>query len=385
MMDEKQKIPRIFSVDIYRGYLIALMVIHHYGEWVYHPLNGNILLTLLDYLFIQLGLWPVFNPIAIHQNIALKIQYIFSYLGTYPFMIIVGISLVLSTEIRRGKGYSDSDITKHEMKRVLWILFFHFLLGQIVLGPGTLWWSGVLSIIALNILVGYFFQKFSKKINAIIAILIFTLSPLIKDILNIPAVGYYTDPDPGILGALRFISYNTLAQLIPVLSFTLLGLIIGRYIVDFYRNGKMHNLTYILLIAGGAFWIMGASMDPFAPYYGYMYILVPLQMYEMLYALGVFCISFGILFWITDVKKKHWRIFEFFRLCGTTTLTLYFFHHFLGLNYIMYYNHPLANSLSTFTYFEIWVALWSFLWIYLSLWKRKKFKYSLEYFIRKYS
>ncbi|MHA1298923.1 MAG: heparan-alpha-glucosaminide N-acetyltransferase domain-containing protein [Candidatus Helarchaeota archaeon] len=385
MSEDKLKIPRFSSIDIYRGYLIALMVIHHYGEWVYHPLNGSFFLLILNLLFLQLGLWPVVNPILIKQNIALKIQYIFSYLGTYPFLIIVGMSLVLSTEIRRERGYSDKNITQHTMKRALWIFLFHFILGQIVLGPGTLWWSGVLSIIALNIIVGYFMQKIPKEINVVLAILIFILSPIIRSFLNIPYIGYYTDPDPGIIGTLRFFAYNTLTQLIPVLSFTLMGLVIGRLIVDYYKKGTLKNLTYILLVVGGIFWIMGALMDPFSAFFGFMYILVPLTTYEMLYALGVFCISFAILFWITDVKKKNWRVFEFFKLCGTTTLTLYFFHHFLGLNFIMYYNHPLNNYMHTFSYFEIWVALWSFMWIYLSLWKKIKFKYSLEWIIRKYS
>ncbi len=384
-IEKEKRIPRFSSIDVYRGYLIALMVIHHYGEWVYHPLNGNFLLISLDLIFIQLGLWPVFNALCIKQNIFLKIQYIFSYLGTYPFIIIVGMALVLSTEIRKQRGYTEHEITNHTMKRVLWILLFHIILGQIVLGPGTLWWSGVLSIVAFNIFAGYFFQRLPNKINAPIAVFIFIVSPIIKDFLNIPNVGYYVDPDPGILGGLRFIAYNMLPHFLPVLSFTIMGIILGKLIVEFYRKGKLQNLTYILLISGSVFWVMGALMDPFAPYFGYMYILVPLEIYEMFYALGLWCISFGILFWIIEVKRKKWRAFKFFELCGVSTLSLYFFHHFLGLNYWMYYNHPLMNFMSTFSYFEIWVALWSFLWIYLTLWSKVKYKYSLEWFIRKYS
>lgn len=377
--------PRFDSIDIYRGYLICQMVIYHYLNWIYYPLKGNLAIQIPSLISYQMGIYPIFEWIFLKENIFVKINNIVSYLGTLPFMIIIGMSLVLSVEQRKERGKTGSDITKHIIKRALWLLLFNLLLAQVVLGLGTIWMIGALSIIAFNLLGGYFFLRFSKLIRGISAVLIYICTPFIRTLLHIPKIGYYANPDPGILGGILTIIVNLFNQFLPILSITLFGTILGDLLINLKRNGKLNQFIYILVPIGIIFFILAYSLDPYVNIFGLWYILQPLEDYTLFYSISLWCFLFSLLFWITEIKQKKWRIFKLFNLCGTVTLTIFFYHHFLGLNFFMYPNLPFNNNLMPFSYFEIWLGIYLIMWIYITLWARVKFKYSLEWFIQIYS
>ncbi|MFX0140992.1 MAG: heparan-alpha-glucosaminide N-acetyltransferase domain-containing protein [Candidatus Hodarchaeota archaeon] len=381
---KNKKLPRFDSLDIYRGYLIIHMMLYHYLDWIYYPLKDNLLILILSLISIQMGIYPIYGWICIKENIFGKLSNMFAYLGTLPFMIIVGISLVLSVEIRKERGQTDERIKEHMIKRFLWINLFNLLLAQIILGPGTLFMIGALSIIAFNLLLGYFLMHFSKLIKGIIAVLAYIFTPFIKQLLNIPEIGYYINPD-GILGGILTITINLLIQYLPAISFTLFGILLGEFLVEYYRREKLNNFVYLLLACGVFFFIIAYSVDPYREIFGLWHILEPLKDYTLLYSAAVWCFAYCILFWLMEIKKMKLRALQIFKLGGRVTLTLFILHHFIGLNFIMYPNYPFNNDLHPFSFFEIWFGMYLLIWIALSLWSRVKYKYSLEWIIQKYS
>ncbi|MHA1381927.1 MAG: hypothetical protein ACTSRG_26450, partial [Candidatus Helarchaeota archaeon] len=103
-----------------------------------------------------------------------------------------------------------------------------------------------------------------------------------------------------------------------------------------------------------------------------------------IYSLGMFFLIFSILFWIQDYNKAKPRKLEPIRVFSSLSLTIFYFHLILGTN--LFTPLGMGNLMSLYSYicfvFCFYVALYIFFGV---LWGKKKYKYSFEWIIRKFS
>ncbi|MDF1678557.1 MAG: heparan-alpha-glucosaminide N-acetyltransferase domain-containing protein [Legionellaceae bacterium] len=291
----KKSIPRVLSLDVFRGITIVLMIIVNspghpkpYG-WLEHSAwNGC---TLADIVF----------PF---------------------FIVIVGISAVLALSNLKAKGFSQAALFKKVLKRSVFIFLMGVLLNIFpyhLLDWSTLRVMGVLQRIALCYFVSAsLFLTTSLRAQVLIAWGVLLAYTLMLFVLGEGVVGY--------VDRLLFSSHHLYTQTfdpegllstLPAIASVLFGNIIGFQLI----SGKTKAQQVVWMCCAGAL---------LSVFGGCAGIVLPINKSlwsgtYVLWTTGLFLFSFAWVYAL--IEMKHWhRWTHFFHVFGRHALLVYMLH-----------------------------------------------------------
>ena len=371
IIETPQRLPRVRAIETIRGIATFFMVFGHYYHWFFNKESefGRI----FDFWIAN-----------------------FSMNHGFPFFIIlIGITQVFAIQRRLEKEMKIKEMSKYILKRGLILIGFSILLN---IGSYT-------SLIPQNPLL-----IFDWNVLSMIGVSYIAAAYII--ILKLPTPVY------AVIGFILIIIDATFFNLLygfHVLAFMLLGTLLGSYWIKAVRTNQINRYQLYLLIIGiilfcSTFpidlWIVFNFVDINNPHIlNFLFlassrfdlwlivkslnIIIPIyqdypwiynQWIYYLFSTGNFAILFSILMLIQDIKKKKWRFFEPFMLIGNISLTLFVTHFLIAVHFFLPFN--LYNYFHVLPYTIIGFSFFTLIYIISLIWKRKNYKYSLEYFLR---
>ncbi len=345
LQDEKKitKISsRVYALDTLRGYCILLMIAWHY------------------YFFLKVGTLGTDFYIFWFMNIV-------SIPGNPIFIIVMGASLVLSVDSREKRGHSFRDNLIHVIKRA--VIFF--LASQIIVISFFLYFG----IMAFQILSLYPGWLTSLGIGAIICFFLKDLRKTFRLLIMIGIeIGIY-------MGFLPYFGIDY-----GIIVYMTYGTIIGDLILEARENQKINDFKKKMLGLGLALFIAGIpceflisqAYDLTVPNNNVLY-----DPFFMIYALGMFTLLFSILFWIQDGNENKKRIFQPITVFSSLSITIFIFHDVLRNNFFIPFGF--GNLFTLYPFIIFLSCFYITLYLIGVVWSRSNYKYSLEWFIRKFS
>ncbi len=344
LVEEKLSIDssRVNSLDTMRGYCVLMMIAWHYYFFL-----------KVDYLETNFFIFWIMNIIVLP--------------GNPMFVIVMGASLVLSLERRKQKGYNSRDNIIHLIKRAILFFVVHHVMvisyllyfGPVVFQVRGLY-PGWIPALGINAII-CFFLMYLRKIYRFFVIVGINISSIIN---LIPYIG---------------LDFNSLFYMI-------FGTILGELIVEARKKGNVSAFQKRIFILGIILFILGI---PCELYINSIYDLsfpntdVLNKPFFAVYSIGIFILTFAVLFRIQDYNKNKKRISHHLTLFSSLSLTIFYFHYALGTNFFMPFGF--GNFFSLYSYVLFLIAFYITLYLISVLWSRSKNKYSLEWFIRKFS
>jgi predicted acyltransferase len=313
-------IPRLLSLDVFRGITIILMVI------VNSPGNAK------PYGWLEHAAWDGWMLADI----------------VFPFfIIIVGISSVLALSNLRLKGLSERDI----VKKILWRSGDIFLLGLLLNAfPHHLTDFSSLRIMGVlqRIAVCYFFSATlflttsmrTQALIALVALITYGLTPWLfssdfvgkVDQLIFSSKHLYTKTfDP-----------EGLVSTLPAIASVLLGNLIGFLLIS--NQTKLQKIQWMCM-AGVLSLVFGFGLSFILP------INKPLWSSSyVLWTAGLFVLSYTAVYVL--IEMKHWdRWSKFFNLFGRHALLVYVLHvFFLKIQLMIHLTNAAGNLVSLRVY-----------------------------------
>lgn len=265
------------------------------------------------------------------------------------FMLMVGVSIPFSYA-KRSQSQSYSKMLGHAFKRFVIL----FLLGSMreSVSRGSLHLielSSALQPIAIAYFISFLLVRTSWKIQALTAILILLIYGLGLEMIPVPGIGsgsYVKDANlvwyidkmllPGrIEDAVFLAGWGTLISMIPPISTTLLGLLIGRILISGRSQIdklKILGLTSIILIITG--------------YLISLVVPVIMKLWTVSYGVlsaGWACFVLTIFYAVIDILgKRRWAFF--FVVIGMNALAVYMAGTFVRLTTV---THILTSDIAT--------------------------------------
>ncbi len=244
------------------------------------------------------------------------------------FMLMVGVSIPFAYA-KRSRTQSYPTMLNHAIKRFLILFLLGSLRESVSLGnPYLIELSSALQPIAVAYLVSFLLVRKSWKFQASVAVLILLVYGLAIALVPVPGVGagsyapnanlvWYVDKTllPGRTGDAVFIEgWGTLISMIPPISTTILGLLMGRLLMS--GNSPAYKMKIMALTCAGIL-ITGYAVSFFVP--------VVMKMWTVSYGLlsaGWACTALLLFYWIIDVRQnKKWPFF--FVVIGMNALAVY--------------------------------------------------------------
>lgn len=312
------------------------------------------------------------------------------------FLMIVGISVVLSVNNRRNRGESTEKIRIHIIKRALIIFLLHFLLSASIFGLYTIWAWGILSLIGVSIIISYYLINCSAKKIWLIALGIFIASPFLRillnyqldvalffDFYNFQAVSTYSTPWD-IMAFIRSILVTPGFPVFPYIFFIVVGVWIGNSILKYKEKNDINLFLKKLIILGIIFTIVGFPLEILSN----LFPLTPADKMVgnagyNLWSQGIVFLTFVFFYWILDIKGGTIQLLNVFYFLGEISLTILFIHAFFGWYILPFLGG--ANNISLFSNFILSFTFYCGLWIINILWQKSKYKYSLQWIIENLS
>lgn len=333
---------RINALDSLRGYCVVLMIAWHY----YFFLKADFIETNLFIFWIMNIIGIVGNPI---------------------FIIVMGVSLTLSIDRRKSLGHNFNKNFLHLFKRAL----IFFIIHHIMVISYFLYFGQ--SVFQINGLYPGWIP--SLGINAIICFLLMYIKKIFRIFIMIGIeISIFFNLIPGFE-----IIFNSLFPMI-------FGTIVGELIIE-ARNSDNLNLLIRKMFVSGII-ILGIGI-PSEYYVNLTYDLsipnnsVLFSPFFIIYAFGFFILLFAILFWIQDLHPIKNRVFNPLVVFSSLSLTLYYSHYAIGTNFFMPFGF--GNKFSVYSYVIFLICFYITTYLIGILWVKSKYKYSLEWFIRKFS
>ncbi len=359
----KLKIPRLKSIDFLRGFAVFIMLIFHFAN-----------------LFV---IRSVLEPITIIHFLGI--------VGAPIFLMIVGISVVLSTTNRRNKGESEEEIKSHIIKRGLVIIILHFILSPTVFGLQSVWAWGILSLIGISIIISYFLEKYSDRTIWLCAIVVIILSPILRVLLDYQAdsalyfdynyltiIGYKSPWD--IFAFIRGVLVTPGFPIFPHIFFVIVGVWVGKSILKHATNQEDNSFFKKFIILGIVFIIGGLILEILSN----LYPLTPADKmvgntgYNF-WSQGIVFLIFIFFYWIQDIKGKEIQIFSIITFLGEISLTILVLHAYFGWYLLSIFGGP--NKISLFSHYIISFSFYCGIWVLRILWEKSRYKYSLKWVI----
>ncbi|MFX1452608.1 MAG: heparan-alpha-glucosaminide N-acetyltransferase domain-containing protein [Promethearchaeota archaeon] len=363
----KSKVPRLKSVDFLRGFAVFIMLEFHFAN-----------------LFV---IRSVLEPIIIIHFLGI--------VGAPIFLMIVGISVVLSINNRRMKGEPEEKIKKHIIRRGLVIIILHFILSPAVFGLQSVWGWGILSLIGASIVISYYLSKYSTKTIWACAFAVIILSPILRVLLDYQAdtalyfdynyltITTYHSPW-NILAFIRSVLVTPGFPMFPHIFFVIIGVWMGNAIIERTNNKENNSFLKNLIILGILFIIIGIFFEILSN----LYPLTPADKMVgntgyNLWSQGIVFLIFAFFYWIQDIKGIEIQLFKIISFLGEISLTILVLHAFFGWYLLPIFGGP--NRISLFSHYVISFAFYCGLWVLRILWEKSNYKYSLKWVIGKLS
>lgn len=301
---------RLLSLDVFRGLTIAAMIL------VNNPGNGDFV-----YPALQHAPWHGWTPADL----------IFPF-----FLVIVGVSLVLSQERRLARGDSRAAIARRIVVRSALLIAIGVALNYAAHPElATLRYAGVLQRIGLVYLVTAMLALFTSEETQrwVVAFLLVGYSLLLTRVA-VPTLGA-PSIDPGsnlpswldlrLLGAAHMwtptIDPEGILSTAPAIATGLIGALAGRWLVPPRAEA---DRAAGLLVAGQVLLVLGMAWDSGFPINKNLWTSS-----YVLFTAGAALSALGVLHWIVEVRgRRRWaRPFEMF---GTNALLAFVLSTLLG-------------------------------------------------------
>ncbi len=310
--DEKKKSTRLVSLDAMRGFTMFWIV---GGASLVETLGYFGHFRITDFLISQVDHSP-WEGLRFYDCI-------------WPgFMLMVGVSIPFSYA-KRSLTQSYPRMLGHAIRRFVILFLLGSLRESVSLGsPRLIELSSALQPIAVAYLVSFLLVRKTWKIQAATGLLILLVYGLAVALIPVPGVGqgsYVQDANlvwfvdrtllPGRVGDSVFLAgWGTLISMIPPASTTILGLLMGRLLMN--SRPPSYKLRVLALTCGG---ILALG-------YGVSFIIpVVMKMWTVSYGLisaGWACTVLLLFYWIIDVLgHKRWA-FPFV-VIGMNALAVY--------------------------------------------------------------
>lgn len=362
--NEKKKSSRLVSLDALRGFTMFWIVgggaliesIEHFGD------SGitNFLVRQMDH-----SLWEGLR----------------FYDCIWPsFMLMVGVSIPFAFA-KRSLTQSYPLMLKHAIKRFAILFLLGSLRESVSLGsPYLIELSSALQPIAVAYLVSFLLVRKSWKFQAAFGISILLLYGLAQALIPVPGAGagsylqnanlvWYVDKTllPGRVSDSVFQGgWGTLISMIPPISTTILGLLMGRVLKS---EKAPANKLKILAITSVGVLAAGYLVSIFVP--------MVMKMWTVSYGLisaGWACSALLLFYWIIDILGyKKWA-FPFV-VIGMNALAVYLSFTVMRLHGIAnVFTEPIAESMGRFGPFFAALVFLALEWAILNwMYKRRIF------------
>lgn len=291
---------RLNSVDVFRGLAILLMILIHFINWF----SKEIPLYLRYDLAKHVTIGDIVAPI---------------------FLIVVGISLWLSYSNRVDKGQKYFEIGKAYSKRYFLLVVIGLFLDMLRRGSVHPTW-GVLETIGVTALIAFLLIKYSNKV--LIAVIAFA-----------SAIYFYLSFFPSFSSLVYHSPFGGMPAIISWLSFTLIGVIVGKHLVKLLDEKKKFLL---FLFRSVAVLISVAVLLSF---------VVPLDRglvstsYVFLASAGSLII-FSILFFLIEQKKMKLQLLTDFGISALIVFIAQYLFVAIPIKLLgMHKAFPLANGI----------------------------------------
>jgi len=348
------RIPRIYSIDTLRGLKLTNMLqIHFANLWVITFLKAQ-----MDYM---------------------SIIYI---IGLPMFIIIPGISLTLSLENRSLREEPTKESIIHIVKRGAILIFLNQIMNIGVFGSIASWSWGIFSLLGFSIIITLFLMFFSKSIRAIIIGIIIGLTPVLRyffisygDLIGRTGFAAPWNIKEYLQGALIAPGF----ALFPWLCFVISGSIMGEFIIKGIKENNVGEELKKLIIIGLILFPLGIILDIFKfP----TFTQADLEIFNtgnIIWVIGLNCFILAGFYWLEDMKHVKFVALDILNLVGRLTLTLFFVHAFFMVAIVRVIGN--ANIIRMYSFFIIFLIFFILTYILGEVWKRKNFKYSLEWML----
>ena len=290
------------------------------------------------------------------------------------FMFIVGVAIPFSVANRKRRGQTQSQLTKHAVRRSFLLLFFGWALYCI--GPGKIEWrfQNVLAQLAVTYIIAFLLMNKPAKWQLIVSFLLLAVTEVIYrtfpvEGFNHPFVanenfGTWLDLQYG--GAdLRghWVSFNA----IPTTAHTIWGVLAGQLLMS---KRSANQKLKILLIAGVIGVVVGYALNPVTP------IIKRISTSSFVIVSGGWALlTLAFSYWLIDMRKRQkWSLF--FRVVGLNPLFIYLFAHVGGADFLETVVHPFTYALfswmGTLTASILTSAIVLFMLWYICYWMDRK-------------
>ena len=391
-IDKGGPVKRIVSIDVLRGFSLALMIIIHfmiaYGD---EKAAESLLYFVLDHLIGDLG-------------------------ATW-FLLMVGMSQVLSTDRKRGAG--ELNMMKKSFLRGAYLFAAGLLQSALAFGPSEMWDWDILPLIGSATVVLYFCRFLPSWLILVISAAFAFLAPWLRSFVDF-TVGwggeliespFFSGYLPGVLleptGVYKVIwSFDEILKgylvsgtfpIFPWLAFPLIGFVIGRCIVgnQIQRDLPFLHLIGLVLIFLGATVayasVFRSGSSPISDY------IAPLSLYPDSITLfymqtGLGLILFASLYYYYDGRETAAPGTGLFvawcKRLSRYSLTVYFLHWLLvcwplWIIYFITGRFLGQDALGVFPTFLLGLAGVALFLVGLRAWDRSGGKYSLEWGLKK--
>ncbi|HEC43449.1 MAG TPA: hypothetical protein ENI20_11530 [Bacteroides sp.] len=361
---EKKKSSRLVSLDALRGFTMFWIVgggaliesLEHFGNFGF----TNFLISQVDHSpWVGLRFYDCIWP---------------------SFMLMVGVSIPFAFA-KRSQTQSYPRMLQHAIKRFAILFLLGSLRESVSLGsPRLIELSSALQPIAVAYLASFLLVRKTWKFQAAVALGILLVYGLAQALIPVPGAGagsyvqnanlvWFVDKTllPGRIGDSVFIGgWGTLISMIPPISTTILGLLMGQVLMS--KNAPAYKLKIMALTSAGVL-ITGYLLSIFVP--------VVMKMWTVSYGLisaGWACSMLLLFYWLIDVRGYKKGAFLFV-VIGMNALAVYLSSTVMNLSEITdVFTDGIADSMGSFGPFFAALAYLALEWAILHwMYKRRIF------------
>ena len=326
---EKNKSKRLFSLDVFRGLIMFLLIAeaagfhHSFSEFAEGTILSGLAHQLHHHPWNGLRFWDLIQPY---------------------FMFIVGVAMPFSLGKRLASG-DRSSVTKHVLRRCFLLFSFGVLL-HCVYSQALVWelWN-VLVQLSFTILIAYAIMTKSHRTQIIVSIALLVLTEILYRSYN-PSAPYAQGHET--IGAWvdRLVmntedngGYWVFINFIPTAAHTIWGVICGQILLS---SKSANEKIKPFLIWGAAILILGFALDLF----GVTPIIKRNATSSFTLASGgIAILTLAFFYWVIDVKgyKKNWL--KIFSVVGTNSIFIYLFSETVGVQWFRGFGKIWTNGL----------------------------------------
>ncbi|MFX1549315.1 MAG: heparan-alpha-glucosaminide N-acetyltransferase domain-containing protein [Promethearchaeota archaeon] len=315
------KLPRLKSIDTFRGLCMSWMILAHLSGWWIR----------------QEDFW-----------VAILINVILDPIGASGFLFIAGVSIMLSYRKKLNKAKDSEHYSKKMIRNEYFLRAFFILIVAltynlsiaITLNNFTWVWSWfILLTTSISFILAWPLLKISKLLRLAVSVAIWVANGFIFNSL-ILFEGQFNP-----LGVMFYILYNgySLDPILPFFPFFLIGTVVGDIIFEIFSKTNLENRKKIFKI--NLFTpsiIIGASLILFNIFFQFPVFLERRSLPWLLYTVGIDLVLFLVLLTFEIYgfmeKKKSYRFLFYYSFYS---LTIYLGHnllYFLFLNQLNLFN-----------------------------------------------